>query len=568
MWLPPSGGTGRAAGSVSSLSPASALLSRQSVIVAAADRRTTLLPWWGWEGGTALWAAAPTGGGDNRRTMMGCAVAFSAPPTTTSTDRRRRPQQEWSFLARMQLSSSSSSSSSPQPPTPPTAPVDRGDDGHNGDYSYYYDDGRSAPPRASSQQPPSPPQTLTTTPPNHRAAVLDRHLRATLGLTQGGQRKTTAATDDGPVADAAATEVLQAALRALHDPASGHDDRFGRPALRTCLAFCYPKPRNNDDRDAELDPVQLEAAAGRCARQVDFLIKRHRSHLTEWVRHHDPAPEAKDDDVAPGRTAMTKGEQQRLLFHPPFPIVLVLDNVRSAMNVGSLFRTAEAVGCAAVWTCGITPHPGGGGSDKVRKSALGAELLVPTRHFATAERAVKALRRFRPGVAVLGMETTDRSVRYSRFDYRPYYYDSPSRRQEDDDDDDGLINDGDVAIDTATATATTTSTSTNTTNINNSNGSSRKAAAGRGIALVLGNEVTGVDADLLPTLDAILELPTFGRKNSLNVAACAPVVLYEILRQWEEQQQQQQEEAEEEAQGGGGSRDGRREPNDPGLVGE
>jgi len=76
-----------------------------------------------------------------------------------------------------------------------------------------------------------------------------------------------------------------------------------------------------------------------------------------------------------------------------------------------------------------------------------------------------------------------------------------------------------------------------------------------GVALVLGNEVTGVDADILqprqrtnsqeesdghqenncseaPLIDEIIELPTFGRKNSLNVAACAPVVMYEILRQW------------------------------------
>jgi 23S rRNA (guanosine2251-2'-O)-methyltransferase len=51
--------------------------------------------------------------------------------------------------------------------------------------------------------------------------------------------------------------------------------------------------------------------------------------------------------------------------------------------------------------------------------------------------------------------------------------------------------------------------------------------------LVLGNEVTGVDTDLLPMLDMIVEIPMFGAKNSLNIAACAPVVLYEIIRQWQ-----------------------------------
>ena len=53
-----------------------------------------------------------------------------------------------------------------------------------------------------------------------------------------------------------------------------------------------------------------------------------------------------------------------------------------------------------------------------------------------------------------------------------------------------------------------------------------------GVALFLGNEVSGVDTEILPELDEIVELPTFGRKNSLNVAACAPVVMFEILRQW------------------------------------
>ena len=53
-----------------------------------------------------------------------------------------------------------------------------------------------------------------------------------------------------------------------------------------------------------------------------------------------------------------------------------------------------------------------------------------------------------------------------------------------------------------------------------------------GIVLVLGNEVTGVDTEIMPSLDLIVEIPMYGSKNSLNIAACAPVVLYEILRQW------------------------------------
>ena len=53
-----------------------------------------------------------------------------------------------------------------------------------------------------------------------------------------------------------------------------------------------------------------------------------------------------------------------------------------------------------------------------------------------------------------------------------------------------------------------------------------------GVVLVLGNEVTGLDTEIMPLLDELVEIPMFGTKNSLNVASCAPIVLYEIVRQW------------------------------------
>jgi 23S rRNA (guanosine2251-2'-O)-methyltransferase len=144
--------------------------------------------------------------------------------------------------------------------------------------------------------------------------------------------------------------------------------------------------------------------------------------------------------------------------------------------VGSLYRTADACGCQEVFTCGITPHPNGSGADKLQKSALGAESLVPSRHFATTQQAVDCLREKFPDLKIIGMETTAKSEIYTQVDYDSYRI--------------------------------------------------------SGVALVLGNEVTGVDTEILSSLDAIVEIPTFGAKNSLNVAACAPVVLYEILRQW------------------------------------
>jgi tRNA G18 (ribose-2'-O)-methylase SpoU len=239
--------------------------------------------------------------------------------------------------------------------------------------------------------------------------------------------------------------VLQAALRSIEDPTFGYDNDFGKPAIRTYRAFIYPKNKSEVE-----DPLMLKASAGRSARQIDFLIKRHQSHQTEWVRHHD-----------------TIRDRRQV-----FPLILILDNVRSAFNVGSLYRTADAAGCQAVLTCGITPHPNGSGADKLAKSALGAEHVVDTRHFGTTREAIEYLRQTEPDYTIIGMETTDQSQIYSSVKY------------------------------------------------------------GEKVALILGNEVTGVDTSILSGLDFIVEIPTFGAKNSLNVAACAPVVLYEIIRQW------------------------------------
>jgi tRNA G18 (ribose-2'-O)-methylase SpoU len=252
----------------------------------------------------------------------------------------------------------------------------------------------------------------------------------------------------------------------------GYDGRFGKSAIRACKSFYYsPKiiPGTSDnDNDGDPDQsitrkIQLQAAAARTARQIQFLWKRHQSHQAEYVRHHDAA--------ATASTNQTKKEKAR------FPLILVLDNLRSAQNVGSIFRTADAVGIAQVCTVGITPHPHGNGAEKIRKCALGAEYHVPTRHFDTLVQALESIRKSHPqsssSFQIIGMETTEKSVLYSEFSFSK-----------------------------------------------------------SGVALILGNEVTGVDTNVLNDLDAIVEIPMFGTKNSLNVAACAPVVLYEILRQW------------------------------------
>lgn len=93
---------------------------------------------------------------------------------------------------------------------------------------------------------------------------------------------------------------------------------------------------------------------------------------------------------------------------PKHPLYLVLDNLRSAFNVGSLFRTADTARLAGILTCGYTAHPP---HPKLDKTALGTLAYIPTAHFATAVEAVASLKA--QGIPVWGLETTSHSRSYT-----------------------------------------------------------------------------------------------------------------------------------------------------------
>lgn len=152
---------------------------------------------------------------------------------------------------------------------------------------------------------------------------------------------------------------------------------------------------------------------------------------------------------------------------PRLPAHLVLDRLRSAWNVGAVFRLADAARAAEVVTCGYTAHPP---HEKLAKTALGAERCVPTRHFATTADAVKALQS--EGTPVYALELAPRG--------------------------ETLWN----------------------------------VAFPRPVALVLGNEAEGVSQDVLSLCDRVVEIPMYGYKNCINVAAACAVALFEIARQW------------------------------------
>ncbi len=183
------------------------------------------------------------------------------------------------------------------------------------------------------------------------------------------------------------------------------------------------------------------------------------------VRHPDPAPppvrKLRPDEIA-------RPTLEELAALPRHPIIVVLDNVRSAHNVGSVFRTADAARVARVVCCGFTPTP----SDfSIAKTALGAEQTVPWQHAEDAAEALEALRA--DGYTLAALEQTDRPTRIE--EVGPEHFP---------------------------------------------------------LALVLGNEVDGVQQRALDRCDLAVELPQFGAKHSLNVAVAFGVAVYELLERW------------------------------------
>ena len=151
---------------------------------------------------------------------------------------------------------------------------------------------------------------------------------------------------------------------------------------------------------------------------------------------------------------------------PRRPIHIVLDNLRSAFNVGSVFRLADAARAAEVIPCGYTAYPP---HHKLEQTSLGTTDSVPWRRFDDTVSALADLKA--KGVQLVAVETMRGAPQYHRFEYN-----FP-------------------------------------------------------VALVLGNEALGVSAAALKTCDAVVEIPVFGYKNSVNVATAAGIVLYELLCQ-------------------------------------
>lgn len=147
------------------------------------------------------------------------------------------------------------------------------------------------------------------------------------------------------------------------------------------------------------------------------------------------------------------------------PLVVVLDNVRSMNNIGSIFRTADAFRLEALILCGITATPP---NNEIHKTALGAEDSVAWRYYATTQEAVQDL--LVAGYIVYALEQAEGSIGLDSF--------CPEE--------------------------------------------------GRAYALVLGNEVHGVQQEVVDICTHCLEIPQYGTKHSLNVSIAAGIAIWQM----------------------------------------
>jgi 23S rRNA (guanosine2251-2'-O)-methyltransferase len=156
-------------------------------------------------------------------------------------------------------------------------------------------------------------------------------------------------------------------------------------------------------------------------------------------------------------------DQYRLSEKAPF--IIVLDNVRSRNNVGSVFRTCDAFLVEEIFLCGITATPP---DPEIRKTALGATESVQWEYFESTAEAITKLKT--NNVVIIAVEQADQSYELQDFEIEE----------------------------------------------------------GKKYALVFGHEITGVSQDIIDMCDYCIEIPQFGTKHSFNIAVSAGIVLWEL----------------------------------------
>lgn len=153
-------------------------------------------------------------------------------------------------------------------------------------------------------------------------------------------------------------------------------------------------------------------------------------------------------------------------------VKVMLHNIRSLHNVGSMFRSSDAFGVSELLLSGYTPRPP---RPEINKTAIGAEEFVTWTGWDDLEEMCASLKK--DGYTLVGLEQTDQSIALPEFDAKSY----------------------------------------------------------NKICLIMGNEITGIDDQLIPYIDIFISIPQYGHKHSLNVSVAAGVMLYAMLEKlWDE----------------------------------
>lgn len=150
-----------------------------------------------------------------------------------------------------------------------------------------------------------------------------------------------------------------------------------------------------------------------------------------------------------------------------FPLVLVLDNIRSAMNIGSFFRTADGFAIEKIFLCGISACPP---HKEISKTAIGADHTVEWEYYKDVAECVNHL--IKQNYIIIGIEQTDVSIMLQ--DYMP--------------------------------------------------------EKNKKYALIFGNEVEGINDKIIDMLNTAIEIPQFGTKHSLNVSVAGGIAIWEFIR--------------------------------------
>ena len=155
--------------------------------------------------------------------------------------------------------------------------------------------------------------------------------------------------------------------------------------------------------------------------------------------------------------------------HKP-PTFIILDNIRSGYNVGAIFRTCDAFAVTQLLLCGITPKPP---HREILKTALGSTEFVRWQHLPSTEKAIAALKTSIENILIVALETSPKALPLDQW--------TPPKTP---------------------------------------------------LALIVGNEITGIDSSILQKADLIVQIPMFGRKKSLNVSVATGIALWHLHVHW------------------------------------